>query len=72
MHFTRNGEVKITADDIAKLNERWPCSPLNCEDHYVEFDRSGNLVDHDFRLDEDGDALTALIELAKAYLPETW
>lgn len=70
MRYVSNGKVQINAEDIAKFNERWPCSPISSEDRYVEFDRRGNLVDHDFPLAEDGPALVALIEQAQAYLPE--
>ena len=70
MQYIQNGRVTITVEDIVKFNERWPCSPITCEDRYVEFDSRGNLVDHDFPLCEDGDALVALIEQAKAYLPD--
>lgn len=72
MHYKQNGRIAITAEDIAKFNERWPCSPLTCHNRYVEFDKRGNLVDHDFPLAEDGSALAALIEDAQAYLPEDW
>jgi hypothetical protein len=58
-------KIIITAHDVGLFNAMWPASPIELRRHYAEFDRQGNLVDHDFNDNEDGAAALALIEDAQ-------
>jgi len=54
--------VTISVNDVGLFNRTWPASPIEHRRHFVEFDRDGNLVDHDFTYEEDGAAALALID----------
>lgn len=60
--------VQCSAGDVQKFMSRWPCSGLQGKAVTFEFDkRNGDLVDCSASESQDGSALLALSDDAKAY-----
>ena len=62
--------VCVSADEVRDFMSRWPSSNLNGTRLWFEFDHSGDLVDigPGDTESQDGSALVALSDDAKAYL----
>ena len=64
--------IRVEADDVRALADKWPCSGLNRDNGMLcEFDkRNGDLVDIDdaaMHPGADGAAVSALVDDAKAF-----
>lgn len=63
------GKVRFSRAAVALFNSQWPCSTLrDSRAYWFEFDKSGDLVDHDVPEHDDGPAAAALAEDAKNWL----
>lgn len=63
--------VRVSAEGIASFNRGWPCSELRATRAYwFEFDESGDLIDTDCPLSDDGPAASAMCDDCKAYLQD--
>lgn len=61
--------VRVSKEAVASFNRQWPCSELRSSRAYwFEFDSSGDLVDCDVPVSDDGRAASATADDCKAFL----
>lgn len=71
MKTKQNGryfEVTVSANEIREFRVKWPCSGLLLVPHWFQFEQSnGDLVDCNVEYGNNGTAIAALADDAKAY-----
>lgn len=61
--LTNTRKVRVSMDEVATFNRRFPCSELRSSRAYwFEFDQSGDLVDTDVPEHDDGNAASAMAD----------